>query len=128
MRYLFVILAILSLGFRPIQLTYPEGEKTEWVVGKVWLEDMGDCKYRCQKVIERSSEDFFLVHGTHKGTPHRWIETIDGKLLDPSFPDINRSDYTETSREYVKDNKIQCVIERISEDERSEYEKLKKEA
>lgn len=78
-----------------------------------------DCKYRCSRLIQQRGEDCFLVHGTHDGTPHRWIETLDGKLIDPSFPEhvIEESLYVETSREYIHDGVSQGVVSEITDEE-----------
>ncbi len=90
--------------------------------GLIWLENKGDCKYRCRRLIQSLNEDCFLVHGTMNGEPHRWVETMDGEILDSSFPDflIEEGLYIETSREFFHNGVSQGIVSEISDED---YEK-----
>ena len=62
----------------------------------------GDCKHSTARISRKMQEakwSHFICHGTYRGRPHRWIQAMDGTIIDgvqiltdKIFYDIHRDD------------------------------------
>ena len=63
------------------------------------------CKKRVaflSQEMQEQNEAHYICHGWRKDKRHRWIEKLDGTLLEPSRKNYNKRHYKVTRRELVK--------------------------